>query len=194
MVLPSRLTDAILREAPNRRNLGKMLGNIPGMIDPSSFGLGSMEGALRWQTTIQWMEAVLPTLQDMGTLLFCSWVAVLVPMSVFRRAHPLIARILRVSSLYMGGVCWWQALIVTWHLLGSFAVSIGLLCAGIGVIPMALFATGVSNQWDPFRDLIISAILTIVPRIVANFITKRQGKLQLPATIGSYYSRDFSVW
>ena len=171
-----------------------MLGNIPGIFDPSSFGLGSMEGALRWQTAIQWMESALPALQDMVTLLFCSWVAVLVPMSVFRRAHPLIARVLRVSSLFMGGVCWWQALIVTWHLLGAFAVSVGLLCAGIGVIPMALFATGVHGQWDPFRDLAISAILTLVPRIVAKFVSRRQEKVQLPATIASYYSRDFSVW
>jgi hypothetical protein len=164
------------------------------MIDLTSFGLGSMEGALRWQTTIQGMEAVLPRLEDAATLLFCSWVAVLIPMSVFRRAHPLIARILRVSSFYMGGVCWWQSLIVTWHLLGSFAVSVGLLCAGIGVIPMALFATGVNSQWDPFRDLIVSAILTLVPRIVAKFIAKRQAKMHIPATVGSYYSRDFSTW
>jgi hypothetical protein len=176
-----------------------MLGNIPAVIDLSSFGLGSiglgsMEGALRWQTVIQWMESALPMLQDMVTLLFCNWVAVLVPMSMFRRAHPLIARILRVSSLVMGGVCWWQALIVTWQLLGSFAVSVGLLCAGIGVIPMALFATGVRGQWDPFRDLAISAILALVPRIVAKFISKRQETLQPPATIGSYYSRDFSAW
>jgi hypothetical protein len=194
LVLPRGLTDAILRPPSNQRNLGKMLGNFPAIIDLSSIGLGSMEGALRWQTTIQWMEAVLPTLQDMVTLLFCGWVAVLIPMSVFRRAHPLIARLLRISSLFMGSVCWWQALIVTWQLLGSFAVSVGLLCAGIGVIPMALFATGVRGQWDPFRDLIISAILTLVPRIVAKFITKRREKLHLPATIGSYYSRDFSAW
>jgi hypothetical protein len=171
-----------------------MLANVPAAIDLSSFGLASMETALRWQTALQWMEALLPRLQDAATLLFCSWVAVLIPMSVFRRAHPLIARILRVSSFYMGGVCWWQALIVTWKLLGSFAVSVGLLCAGIGVIPMALFATGVRGEWDLFRDLAISAILTLVPRIVAKFITKRQAKLQLPATVGSYYSRDFSVW
>jgi len=171
-----------------------MLGNLPAAIDLSSLGLASMEGALRWQTAIQWMESVLPRLQDAGTLLFCSWVAVLIPMSVFRRAHPLIAQILRVSSLFMGGVCWWQSLIVTWQLLGSFAVSVGLLCAGIGVIPMALFATGARGQWDPFRDLAISAILTLVPRIVAKFIAKRQAKMQLPATIGSYYSNDFSVW
>ncbi|HEU5021521.1 MAG TPA: hypothetical protein VFT60_06510, partial [Bryobacteraceae bacterium] len=133
-------------------------------------------------------------LEDGATLLFCGWVAVLIPMSVFRRAHPLIARILRVSSLYMGGVCWWQALIVTWHLLGLLAVSVGLLCAGVGVIPMALFATAARGQWDPFRDLIVSAILTLVPLIVAKFIAKRQAKMQLPATLGAFYSRDFSAW
>jgi hypothetical protein len=171
-----------------------MLGNVPAAIDLSSLGLASMEGALRWQTAIQWMEAVLPSLQDAATLLFCCWVAVLIPMSVFRRAHPLIARILRVSSLFMGGVCWWQALIVTWKLLGSFAVSVGLLCAGVGVIPMALFATGVRGEWDLFRDLVTSAILTLVPRIVAKFIARRQEKMQLPAAVGSYCSRDFSVW
>jgi hypothetical protein len=183
-----------LRPDSNRRNLGNVLGNIQAAIDLSAFDFGSMEGALRWQTAIQWMENVLPRLQDMSTLLFCGWVAVLIPMSIFRRAHPLIARILRGSSLFMGGLCWWQSLIVTWHLLGSFAVSVGLLCAGVGVIPMALFATAVRGQWDPFRDLAISAILTLVPRIVAKFIAKRQQKLQLPATVGSYYSRDFSVW
>jgi hypothetical protein len=171
-----------------------MMGNILAAIDPTSFGLGSMEGALRWQTAVQWMEAVLPRLEDGATLLFCGWVAVLIPMSVFRRAHPLIARILRVSSLYMGGVCWWQALIVTWHLLGLLAVSVGLLCAGVGVIPMALFATAARGQWDPFRDLIVSAILTLVPLIVAKFIAKRQAKMQLPATLGAFYSRDFSAW
>ncbi|HEY4086565.1 MAG TPA: hypothetical protein VGM43_11540 [Bryobacteraceae bacterium] len=183
-----------MRPDSNRRNLGNVLGNIQTAIDLSAFDFGSMEGALRWQTAIQWMENVLPRLQDMSTLLFCGWVAVLIPMSIFRRAHPLIARILRGSSLFMGGLCWWQSLIVTWHLLGSFAVSVGLLCAGVGVIPMALFATAVRGQWDPFRDLAISAILTLVPRIVAKFIAKRQQKLQLPATVGSYYSRDFSVW
>jgi hypothetical protein len=171
-----------------------MLGTIPAAIDISSFGITSMESTLHWQSALQWMESVLPSLQDAATLLFSCWVAVLIPMSVFRRSWPLIARILRVSSLFMGGVCWWQALIVTWKLLGSFAVSVGLLCAGVGVIPMALFATGVRAEWDLFRDLAISAILTLVPRIVAKFISRRQEKMQLPATVGSYYSRDFSAW
>jgi hypothetical protein len=59
---------------------------------------------------------------------------------------------------------------------------------------MALFATGVRNDWDLFRDIALGAFLTIVPRIVAKFIEKRQAKLHLPAAITRYYSSDFSAW
>lgn len=194
LVLLKVITDAILRAAFNQRTLMDMLGNIPAMIDLSSFGLSSMEGVLRWETAVRSMESVLPALQDAVTLVCCSWIAVLIPLSVFRRAHPVIARILRVSSLFVGGVCWWQAVIVTYRLMGWLAVSIGLLCAGIGIIPMSLFAAGVRGDWDVFRSLAIGAILTVVPRIIAKFITIRRAKTQLPATIGSYYSSDFSAW
>ncbi|HVW10487.1 MAG TPA: hypothetical protein VHC90_17990 [Bryobacteraceae bacterium] len=171
-----------------------MLGNIPAIIDLSGLGVGSMESALRWESAVRWMESVLPTLQDAATLVFCSWIAVLIPMSVFRRAHPLIARILRGTSLFVGGVCWWQSLIATYRLLGWLAVSIGILCGGVGVVPMALFATGVRGNWDLFRDIAIGGILTVVPRIIAKFIEKRQAKMQVPAAITSYYSSDFSAW
>ncbi len=171
-----------------------MLANIPGLIDFSGFGLGSMDTTLRWQTAIQWMESVLPALQDAATLVFCSWVAILIPMSVFRRAHPLIARILRGSSLFVGGVCWWQSLIVTYKLLGWLAVSVGLICGGVGVVPMALFATGVRNDWDLFRDISLGAFLTVVPRIIAKFIEKRQAHMHTPTAITRYYSSDFSAW
>lgn len=165
------------------------------LINFTSFDPGSsMEGILRWETAIRWMESVLPLLQDAATLIFCSWVAVLIPMSVFRRAHPTIAKILNVSSLFVGGVCWWHAFIVTYRLMGWLAVVIGVLLAGIGVVPMALFAAGVRNDWEIFRDLMAAAILTIVPRIIARFITKRQAQTQLPVAVTSYYSSNFNAW
>lgn len=169
----------------------KMLALISfAAFDPGS----SMEGILRWEGTVRWMESVLPLLQDAATLIFCSWVAVLIPMSVFRRAHPTIAKILRVSSVFVGGVCWWHAFIVTYRLMGWLATVIGVLLAGIGVIPMALFAAGVKNDWEIFRDLVAASILTIVPRIIAKFITAREAKIQRPVAVSSYYSGDFHSW
>jgi hypothetical protein len=35
---------------------------------------------------------------------------------------------LRVSSLLIGIVCWWQSFIVTYRLLGGVAVMVGTLC------------------------------------------------------------------
>lgn len=165
------------------------------LIAFSSFDPGpSVQGILRLEDAVHWMESVFPSMQDAASLIVCSWVAILIPMSIFRRAHLFIAKILRVCSLFVGGVCCWHAFIVTYRLLGWLAAAVGVLLGGVGIVPMALFATGVRNEWEIFRDLMAGAILAIVPRIIARFITNRRARTQLPAAIPSYYSGDFNAW
>ena len=92
-----------------------MLRPISLLLD---FG-GYMEGALRWEGAVRWMEAALPVLHTFMMLVVCSWIAVLLPLSCFRKAHPFVVAALRKSSWAIGGVCLWQAFIATYRMLGG---------------------------------------------------------------------------
>lgn len=166
-----------------------LLGLINFSFDPGS----SMEGDLRWEATVRWMEGALPLLQHGVALLVCYWVAVLLPMSIFRRMHPLIASALRISSLLIGGVCWWQSCIVTFRLLGWLAVAIGLLLAGVGVVPMALFATAVKGDWIVFGEILAGVFLTVIPRLIAKFMTNRTARMNAATRPKTYYAGSYDV-
>src|SRR5258708_3575542 len=87
----------------------------------------SMEGALKWETVVRGMESVYPLLQNAVAVLVCYWIAVLIPMSMFRRTHRLIAGTLRGSSIFIGVVCWLHCVAVTYRLLGWVVTAMGLL-------------------------------------------------------------------
>jgi len=153
-------------------------------LDPGQ----SLEGVLRWEGSVTWMESVLPTLQHAVVVICYYWIAALLPASAFRRMHPLIGSALRLSSWFIGGVCWWQSFIVTYRLLGLLSVATGLLFAGVGVVPIALFASASRGQWNIFGNLMITLNLTLAARILARIIAKRAARMRL-----AIRARDYSV-
>lgn len=183
------------------RNIGRGAGagGIPGFC---AFGLlplfgfigfsfhPSLQGILRPERIVRWMERALPLLQTVIALIVYYWVAVLLPMYGFRGMHRLIAATLRTSSVFIGGVCWWQSFIVTYRLLGWLSVVAGLLLAGVGVVPMALFATVLKRQRDVLAYLLTEAALTVVPRLAARFITNRAERMRV-AAVARGFSADY---
>ncbi len=157
----------------------------------SSFDSGSsMERILQWENAIHGMESVFPVLRDAAMVIVFCWVAVLLPMSIFRMMHPLIARSLRLSSLLVGGVCWWQAVIVTYRLMGSLAVVTGMLFAGVGVIPLALLETAAKQDWFVFGDLLATAGLTVLARVIARGISHRDARKKAGARDMRFYAHE----
>jgi hypothetical protein len=71
-----------------------------------------MENVLRRDMTVRWMESLLPLLEHVAIMLVYFRVAVLLPMSTFRKLRHPIAR--------------WMA------------ASIGLFAGVVGIIPMAI--------------------------------------------------------
>ena len=159
-----------------------------------SYDIGSsMEGVLRWESAVRRMESALPVLRHDAMLVVYYWLAVLAPMCIFRRMHPLIASTLRASSLFVGLVCWWQAFIVTYRLLGWLCVVTGLFFGGVGIVPLALFATAGRGDWDVFGNILATAALTLVARSVAKTITKRRLRKQLPGKPNTYWIDDYNA-
>ncbi len=150
-----------------------------------------MEGSLIWETAVRWMESALPPLRLAVMLVVYYWVAVLLPMSIFRRMHPLIASSLRLSTLFIGLVCWWQAFIVTYRMMGWLATSIGLLCVGVGVVPIGIFATATNGDRAAFANILTAAFLTVAGRVIARFLAHPTTTIKLSIRQKQYYADDY---
>jgi hypothetical protein len=173
--------------------LGFAFSILPLHPGASFFDSGSpMETLLQWETVVRWMESVLPLLQYGAGIMICYWIAVLLPMSIFRRMHPLIAATLRISSIVIAGVCWWHSFIVTFRLLGWLATAVGILCGGIGVIPMALLATAAKGDWDVFAAIIAALSLAIAPRLIARSLGNRPDNMPVLTRKTAYYNDDYN--
>jgi hypothetical protein len=109
----------------------------------------------------------------------------LLPMYIFPRMRPLIASSLKASSLLIGIVCWWQAFIVTYRLLGGVALIAGTICMGIGVVPAALYATASRNDGGTFGEIMVTLVLTVAARFLVRAITGRATRMK-PAPVSDY--------
>ena len=138
----------------------------------------SMETALQLEMAMRRMESILPILQTCLPILVSYWFTVLLPMCIFPRMRPLIASSLRVSSLLIGIVCWWQSFVATYRLLGGVALIAGTVCMGIGVVPAALYATASANDGGTFGEIIVTLVLTVAARIMARAIASRVPRMK----------------
>ncbi len=152
----------------------------------------TMENVLKWEGSVRWMESVLPLLQHGVVMIVYYWIAALLPACFIRRLHPLVGQALRISSWLTGGVCWWQAFIVTYRMLGSLSVVTGLLFAGVGVVPLAVAASAARGQWNIFGNLMMTLSLTVAARILARILAKRTARLRLSVRARSYSVDDYS--
>lgn len=111
--------------------------------------------ALAIQPFVNWLAGILFIL-NIIVLLFA-----LVPR--FRSVSGLI---IFISSYIYGLSTWIFGLAVTLTFWGWFAVIIGVLLGGVGVVPIGLLAAGFNGQWGIFWSLLVSLILTIVARMI----------------------------
>jgi hypothetical protein len=77
---------------------------------------------------------------------------------------------------------------VTYRLLGGAARIAATVFMGIGVVPAALFATANTNNGLTFGEIMVTLLLTVAARFLANAITSRASRVK-PARIS-----DYEVW
>ena len=152
-----------------------VIGLLPliSLIDTSLMWGSSPDARLRWEALIRSMETVLILFQNGAVVIVLCWVTVLLPMYTVRRMRPLVASALIGSSVLMGVMCWWHSIIVTYRLLGWACVCVGVLCGGIGVVPMAIYAAVTRSDGVIFVNLTMALVLTLIPRFIARSIKIR---------------------
>jgi hypothetical protein len=95
---------------------------------------------------------------------------VLLPLSFVKRARPFSGSLILLISFIFGITLWMEGFLVTLSTWGTFAVIVGLLFLGIGVVPIAMLASLIHGSWTTLLELVILAVLTFGCRIFAQWI------------------------
>ncbi|MPW27715.1 hypothetical protein F9L16_01705 [Agarivorans sp. B2Z047] len=107
-----------------------------------------------------------------GWVLLALDIVILLPLSLFSSLRGYTGTGIYISSFVFGLVAWLLGFVLAYTIWGVWAVVIGILFMGGGVVPIALAATAFGGYWDPFFSLLVISILTFVSRFVGLLIAE----------------------
>ena len=120
-------------------------------------------------TIIQWSTYVFTVVTALCLL-------ILIVFGFFRPARPFIAVALITGSWITGGTVWILSALFTYIFWGVGWLIAGIVFMGVGVLPLALLASGRAGEWGNFNMLATMAGVTIALRLVGLFLmSKRLG-------------------
>lgn len=105
------------------------------------------------------------------TLAVC--VFLLGPLALLTKTRGFAASGFLLSSYVFGAILWVWALLLTFDLWGMFAVVIGILFLGVGIVPVALLAVIFHAEWSSLGDLAIMIVSTFGFRILAVWLGEK---------------------
>ena len=116
---------------------------------------------------------IYPLVSDLAVFAFVFDLIFAIPISFFRKTKNISGNLIISSSYVFGLQLWLSGLLLTLQIWGIWAVIIGLLLLGIGVVPIAMIATLFHGMWMDFGQLILSLILVFGSRILGGRILEK---------------------
>ena len=113
-----------------------------------------------------WLNSAFFITQAVSLLVFGST-------ALFRRTRGFSAVGLFISSYIFGIILWIWSIILTLELWGVFAVIIGLLFVGVGIVPVAILALIFHAQWSSLGDIAIMLVSTYGARVLALWLANK---------------------
>ena len=117
-----------------------------------------------------WVEKWIPVvfLTNLGLA-----VLVLGPLSLIPPARVITAFGFLIVSYVFGAMMWCNGLAVTYMAWGLTGVFIGLMFAGVGIVPVGMLAALVQGDWADLIGLVIFIILTFGLRALAFWLATK---------------------
>lgn len=123
---------------------------------------------------VEWLSTqLLPWFVIASGVTFVFLIAVVVPLSMIRRMRLFAAIASLVGAHIFGATLWMWGLLSTMSLVGSWAVFVGLIFMGIGVIPIAMLAMIFNGMWGVLVQLIALLVITIGAQAYSEWIEER---------------------
>ncbi len=116
-------------------------------------------------------EKLMPWLVDASviTLLIC--IFIFLPLCIFRKTRPWAGVGYVYASYLFGLMLWAYSCLFVVHAWGYGALAIGLIFAGVGVLPVALLAAIFHAAWSVFWELVLGIVLTFGTRFLGIWLT-----------------------
>ena len=118
-------------------------------------------------------DKAMPWLIGAARIAFNICLFVLLPMCIFRKLRPWAGVGFVYASLAFGILIWAVSCVYVVQVWGYGALVVGLLFAGVGVVPVALLAALVHGQWSNLLALFLGVVLTFGSRILGAWLTER---------------------
>lgn len=118
-------------------------------------------------------QKISPWLMPVFLWTLAACVFILGPTALLRSTRGFSTIGLMVASYAFGFVLWVWSFLLVLELWGIFAVVIGLLLAGIGIVPVAILAALFHAQWESLGDLAIMIVATFGARILAVWLASK---------------------
>lgn len=116
---------------------------------------------------------LLPMLTLAATVAFALCLNFLLPLSLFRFTRVIAACGLLIASFVFGAVLWLTGVVVTYDYWGIGGLFIGLVIAGVGVVPIAMLALALHAEWYDLAASIFMIVLTFGARALALYLGHR---------------------
>ena len=142
------------------------------------FGLAVMAGfwwLLGWfvQEGVTVAVWLLPWLSHATTVTLAVCVLILVPLAIFRKTRPVSAIGLMIASYVFGATLWFYGLLMAYAGWGLVGIIVGLVLAGVGVVPVAALAALIHGEWAVVGQIAVGLVLTFGVRFLSMWLTSR---------------------
>jgi hypothetical protein len=110
-------------------------------------------------------------------------IPVLILLAIPRGTRPFAGMGLFIASYVFGVTMWVWAFLLTLMLWGWLAVIVGVMMAGVGVVPIALLATALNGMWSVFGQLLLGLVMTFGCRAAGFYVlgksSQKESRLSL---------------
>ena len=105
-------------------------------------------------------DKVLPLFTNLSLITLAIVLLVVLPLAIPRASRGIASMALFIASFVFGVTLWMKGLLLCLLIWGIWAVIIGVLLAGVGVVPIAILATILNGDWAHGIELIVLTVLT----------------------------------
>ncbi len=116
-------------------------------------------------------DKLMPWLVTASTYALLVCIFIFLPLCIFRKTRPWAGVGFVYASLLFGAMLFAYSCLFVVFAWGYGALAVGLILAGVGVVPVALLAAIFHGEWTVFWELLFGVVLTFGPRVLGTWLT-----------------------
>jgi hypothetical protein len=123
---------------------------------------------------------ILPILSVAVVVVLAVCLNIFLPMSLFRFTREASCKGFFVSSYIFGAALWLAGVAVAYDFWGFYGLLIGLIIAGVGVVPVAMLAAALLGEWLEVCGFVLAIVLTFGLRLFAIYLASKVDRDTMP--------------